>query len=219
MANAFSLSPLTGRESDLIGLAAQGKTDKVIAADLGISVGTVGTYWGRIRQKLRVNSRTEAVAKMISRSATEAQSLAASLAVPRNQFPDLPDPIAICDSNLNVTYTNDAFDVEFEGVVIGSLETVEVNNPASRQIASAVRLTLKTGKVSRILVPRVSVKLERSALRQSGVSAGNSPDFFREYRIFPLPSASGKVMVVIRDFAPHDVLLTQISRNPKIALI
>jgi len=53
-------------------LAAQGLTDKEIAAQLGISRETVGTYWKRMRQRLGVNNRTEVVAKALKHDSTTA---------------------------------------------------------------------------------------------------------------------------------------------------
>ena len=46
-------------------LAAQGFTDNAIAVRLGISDGTVGTYWGRIRSKMGAHPRTELIAMSI----------------------------------------------------------------------------------------------------------------------------------------------------------
>ena len=53
---------LSGREEEVVNLAAQGLTDNGIAHKLGISPGTVNGYWARIRSKLGQRSRTELVA-------------------------------------------------------------------------------------------------------------------------------------------------------------
>ncbi|MCX7798810.1 MAG: LuxR C-terminal-related transcriptional regulator [Fimbriimonadales bacterium] len=50
------------RERELLVLAAEGKTDKEIAAMLGLSPETIASYWKRIRLRLNVASRTAAVA-------------------------------------------------------------------------------------------------------------------------------------------------------------
>lgn len=53
---------LSPREHQLLSLAAQGYTDNAISNKLGISLATVGTYWGRIRIKFGPLNRTELVA-------------------------------------------------------------------------------------------------------------------------------------------------------------
>ena len=47
-------SRLSERENQMLQMAARGLTDQGIAHELGISVGTVGTYWGRVREKMGV---------------------------------------------------------------------------------------------------------------------------------------------------------------------
>lgn len=57
---------LSPREHQLLVLAARGYTDQGIAHQLGISVATIGTYWGRIRIKMGPLSRTELVAHFLT---------------------------------------------------------------------------------------------------------------------------------------------------------
>lgn len=64
------------REAQVLSLAAEGMTDKQIAAELGISLATVDTYWRRIRIKFDSTSRTEAVAKALNLKSTGAITLA-----------------------------------------------------------------------------------------------------------------------------------------------
>ena len=52
---------LTPRELSALRLMADGKANKEIAADLGISERTVKTHLGHLFEKLGVTSRTEAV--------------------------------------------------------------------------------------------------------------------------------------------------------------
>jgi DNA-binding NarL/FixJ family response regulator len=54
---------LSAREIEVLQSLSQGHTYKQIAADLGISIGTVRTYIQRIYEKLHVHSHTEAVMK------------------------------------------------------------------------------------------------------------------------------------------------------------
>ena len=54
-------NPLSTRESEILELIAQGKSNKEIAADLVISVNTVKVHISNIFQKLEVSSRAEAI--------------------------------------------------------------------------------------------------------------------------------------------------------------
>ena len=53
------------RQDQILLLAADGMTDKEIAARLSLSPETVGTYWRRILSKYSAASRTEVVAKVV----------------------------------------------------------------------------------------------------------------------------------------------------------
>ena len=56
---------LSEQERRLLRGAARGKTDKEVAEEMSITVGTVSTYWQRIRGKLEATNRTHAVAIFI----------------------------------------------------------------------------------------------------------------------------------------------------------
>jgi NarL family two-component system response regulator LiaR len=55
-----SLGQLTGRERDVLALIAQGRSNKRIALELGISEKTVKTHVGHVLAKLGVTDRTQA---------------------------------------------------------------------------------------------------------------------------------------------------------------
>lgn len=61
---AGRLGLLSNRERQILELAASGKTDHLIASELEISIGTVNTYWSRIRQKQGRRSRSELVTQL-----------------------------------------------------------------------------------------------------------------------------------------------------------
>jgi DNA-binding NarL/FixJ family response regulator len=63
---AIPIEPLTDREMEVLTLAAKGFTNKAIGIQLGISDRTVQGHIARIFEKLRANSRTEAVMRAVS---------------------------------------------------------------------------------------------------------------------------------------------------------
>jgi PAS domain S-box-containing protein len=63
---------LSPREKQLLEMAVIGMTDQAIANNLGISIATVGTYWGRVRIKFGPFSRTELVALYLKDEAARA---------------------------------------------------------------------------------------------------------------------------------------------------
>lgn len=67
--NSPELSP---RESQVVELAIKGLTNEGIAHELDLSVGTVNTYWLRIRMKVGGVGRTDTVARVIKERAEKA---------------------------------------------------------------------------------------------------------------------------------------------------
>jgi DNA-binding CsgD family transcriptional regulator len=70
---AKGLSP---REGEIIELCVQGLTNDGIAERLGLSIGTVNTYWMRIRTKVGGSGRTDAVVRVIKQKEEEALNAA-----------------------------------------------------------------------------------------------------------------------------------------------
>jgi DNA-binding NarL/FixJ family response regulator len=70
------LSTLTKREREVLGLVAEGKSQKQIATVLGISVKTVGAHVQNVLSKLGLHSRVEAVAMVVRAGAATAISAA-----------------------------------------------------------------------------------------------------------------------------------------------
>jgi DNA-binding CsgD family transcriptional regulator len=63
---------LSPREEEMIELCVQGLTNDAIALKLGLSVGTVNTYWLRIRLKVGGSGRTDTVVRVIKDRAERA---------------------------------------------------------------------------------------------------------------------------------------------------
>jgi ATP/maltotriose-dependent transcriptional regulator MalT len=65
--DSLHLLELSQRETDVLGLVMQGKENKIIAAQLGISESTVRKHLESIYSKLGVRSRTEAIAHALQK--------------------------------------------------------------------------------------------------------------------------------------------------------
>jgi DNA-binding CsgD family transcriptional regulator len=68
----MSTKELSSREKEIVELATEGLTNEAIAYKLRISVGTVNTYWLRIRQKTGGFGRTDAVVSYFKERARQA---------------------------------------------------------------------------------------------------------------------------------------------------
>ncbi len=68
----MSTTELSPREVEIVELAIQGLTNEGIAHHLTLSVGTVNTYWLRIRLKVGGVGRTDSVARVIKERAEKA---------------------------------------------------------------------------------------------------------------------------------------------------
>ncbi len=63
---------LSPREEEIVGLCVDGLTNDAIAHRLGLSVGTVNTYWLRIKLKVGGQGRTDTVVRVIKARAEKA---------------------------------------------------------------------------------------------------------------------------------------------------
>lgn len=71
LADSLTHASLSGREADVLRLVARGMANKAIAKSLGISLGTVKAHVSSVLSKLRVRSRTEAIARATQRGLVE----------------------------------------------------------------------------------------------------------------------------------------------------
>jgi DNA-binding NarL/FixJ family response regulator len=68
---AYHPRPLTARQREIVALAARGHSNKVIAYELGLAVGTVGNYLMRIQRKLGARSRIALIRMFHRRTSAE----------------------------------------------------------------------------------------------------------------------------------------------------
>ncbi len=68
----MATSKLSPREEEIVELCVDGLTNEAIAHKLNLSVGTVNTYWLRIRMKVGGSGRTDTVVRIIKERAEKA---------------------------------------------------------------------------------------------------------------------------------------------------
>ena len=72
LVETMATKELSPREEQIVGLCTDGLTNEAIAHQLGLSVGTINTYWLRIRLKVGGLGRTDSVVKVIKERAERA---------------------------------------------------------------------------------------------------------------------------------------------------
>lgn len=99
------LSPL---QQKLIGLASQGRADKEIANELGISAGTIHTYWKRLRMKFGARSRGEIIAAVTAEHKLQSdQTLAEHILVSDVLIKGVEDGVALFDADMRIVQANE----------------------------------------------------------------------------------------------------------------
>lgn len=222
---AVSSRDLSRRESEILALAAQGLTDKAIAARLGISYGTVNTHWSRIRPKLSVGSRSEAVFVQATRLAEGA-------------LQQLSEQNALLEAEVRKREESEskllrdrcflrALASKFPGVVWavdrqgrptfiggGDSDTMEVigEDIASPEVASFVSVVAPEGELSQVVV---------------GLSTVTETAFGRlriRTEIYPFVSAHGQVVgawgvSTVADLDPEEPMVRRDIRDKPAAIL
>ncbi|MCC6403305.1 MAG: helix-turn-helix transcriptional regulator [Fimbriimonadaceae bacterium] len=139
---AHGIRTLSERESEIVGKAAEGYSDKQICAALSISQGTLGTYWARIRQKCGLRWRTEIVAVWV-RDQMRQESVEGPAEVSlESVLNSISVLLSVMDGRGVVSYGNAAF---FE-----SLSELEVAEGGSLTTDDVVRFEDGTSLVDRL---------------------------------------------------------------------
>lgn len=163
--NRFGLSQ---QESRVLALAMTGRIDKQIAAEMGISLGTVRVYWKRIRQKVG-GTRSEVIAELarnslkldfdgekdkseqLAKQLEESMVRERALRVYEAAFESLPSPLAILDApSGRIVRVNAAFAAlhGYEPDEMGELDSLDLSPPAeAAKYETKARKAAKDGKV------------------------------------------------------------------------
>lgn len=128
---------LSPRQKQILLLAAQGLTDRQIAAQVGLGEGTVRTYWERIRARLDARSRSEAIARSLG---NEHRAALAELDRMRSLVANVPEFLWTAQPSGEVDYVNDWF-AKFSGRSAQEClgEGCRKLMPEHESVASAIR--------------------------------------------------------------------------------
>jgi DNA-binding CsgD family transcriptional regulator len=161
-------SATRSRQDQILDLAAQGCTDKEIAARLTLSPETIGTYWRRILGKYGASSRTEVVAKVVrhemqarlDRLSDANASLRAVIdhiaedrdslnqrSIAETLVAEIPDLLWVLDDDGRIAYAN-RLDVRFPFAIGDSAAHVFALSDRER-VAAAIRHTARMKAPSR----------------------------------------------------------------------
>lgn len=66
LSEARAMDELSGRENQVVLLAADGLTDKEIAKRLDLQLATIRTYWERIRDKLGTSNKVQSISRLLA---------------------------------------------------------------------------------------------------------------------------------------------------------
>ena len=138
---------LSPREEEIVDLAIQGLTNEAIATQLELSVGTVNTYWLRIRMKVGGLGRTDTVAKIISERADRAlreanvvkSNLAEHMAQREAEHLDLRAELALMQLALDqIKSTVWATDKELRLQIVANGQMPSVHNGVTWEVGKTV---------------------------------------------------------------------------------
>ncbi|HRI45374.1 MAG TPA: PAS domain S-box protein [Fimbriimonadaceae bacterium] len=204
MAERNGVAGLSSREQEVLELAATGRTDKGIALKLGISEGTVATYWLRIRHKLNTNGRAESIAVATQAAAdaalqeardehdalqAEVEAHAREEAKYRGLLDVAPDAILIVDKDHKIA----EFNAEAERL-FGRVREETIGLPITDLIPERFRLRHKQHQAAYIRRPArrpMGTGMGLVALR------GDGSELPVEISLSPLETENGPVVMAV----------------------
>ncbi|MBS1706199.1 MAG: PAS domain-containing protein [Armatimonadetes bacterium] len=123
---------LSSRELEVLQLSSQGLTDKEIAEQINVSLGTIHTYWTRIRSKSHGKTRAEIVGRHVRRMVlSNVEDHAREAFDPYGFLIAAPAAVVIFDSALRLVFVNRQARRLFGGELEGALnrQVSELNLP------------------------------------------------------------------------------------------
>jgi DNA-binding CsgD family transcriptional regulator len=190
---------LSPREEDIVQLCMQGLTNDAIAQRLNISLGTVNTYWLRIKLKVGGSGRTDTVVRIIKERAelalrdanVERSELDQIIAEKERSVVDLRAALALFHLAMEqIRSTVWATDSDLIIRVIANGEFPSIHFGVTWEIGKSVYEIFKTDDDSH---PGVACHL--AALRGEDCNARLSDEFAKaSVRVMPLRDESDNVM-------------------------
>ncbi|MCW5943117.1 MAG: response regulator transcription factor [Fimbriimonadaceae bacterium] len=185
----MSTRALSPREEEIVELSILGLTNDAIAAKLSLSVGTVNTYWLRIRLKVGGFGRTDTVAKVITERAEKAlreanverKELAHHLADRAHDLLELRAALALLqlamDQIHSTVWATDR-NLRIHLIANGEMPTVPLSERPSRRSSrknSASRTSASTASCRRVrATPRPSSRGSMGTRRSTAAWCGRS---------------------------------------------
>lgn len=196
MSHTQKLSP---REEEIVELCVQGLTNEAIAHNLGISVGTVNTYWLRIKLKVGGLGRTDTVVRVIKERAeralrdanVEREDVAKMIAVHEQGAVDLRAALALLHLAMDqIKSTVWATDRDLRIQMVANGEFPSKHFGVMWEVGKTVYEIFKTEDPEH---PAIACHLE--ALKGNDCSERLQKEFANmTLRVTPLPDEHGEIM-------------------------
>lgn len=173
------------QEELILSLAAKGLADKEIANKIGISVGTVRSYWQRMRDKTHARSRSEILSQNLRHSHSQAVS---ELQRARARIFALveasPVGLALMDEEGHFSEVNPAF-LALVGITQSEFAASPIHEIAAlKDLGSPTASVIVNGKGAMLHVLRQSVELEGKAHQVLTLIPALSPERVPAYQVF-----------------------------------
>lgn len=190
---------LSPREEEIVELCVEGLTNEAIAVRLGLSVGTVNTYWLRIKLKVGGQGRTDTVVRVIKERAeralrdanVERKELSEIVAEKERGVLELRAALALLHLAMDqIKSTVWATDRDLSIHIIANGEFPSTHFGVRWEVGKTVYEIFKTDDAND---PAVAAHLAAIGGSETGVRL--SGDFANMFlRVIPLPDEAGEVM-------------------------